>query len=63
MEKYKNYINGEFLDSKSGKTFKTINPYTIASYFGGCSSVVEHFVANERVGGSNPLARSISLIP
>ena len=26
MEKYKNYINGEFLDSKSGKTFKTINP-------------------------------------
>ena len=28
MEKYKNYINGEFLDSKSGKTFKTINPST-----------------------------------
>ena len=28
MESYKNYINGEFLDSKSGKTFKTINPYT-----------------------------------
>ena len=28
MENYKNYINGEFVDSKSGKTFKTINPYT-----------------------------------
>ena len=26
MEKYKNYINGEFLNSQSGKTFKTINP-------------------------------------
>tara|TARA_Y100000590_G_scaffold67119_1_gene72793 strand:+ start:2232 stop:3704 length:1473 start_codon:yes stop_codon:yes gene_type:complete len=28
MKNYKNYINGEFVDSKSGKTFKTINPYT-----------------------------------
>ena len=28
MEKYKNYINGKFIDSKSGKTFKTINPST-----------------------------------
>ena len=26
MEKYKNYINGEFIESKSGKTFKSINP-------------------------------------
>ena len=25
---------------------------------GGCSSVVEHFVANERVVGSNPITRS-----
>ena len=32
MEKYKNYINGEFLDSKSGKTFKTINPSTEVEY-------------------------------
>ena len=28
MKKYKNYINGEFLDSKSSKTFKTFNPAT-----------------------------------
>ena len=26
MELYKNYINGEFVNSKSGKTFKTIDP-------------------------------------
>ena len=26
MEHYKNYINGEFVNSKSGKTFKTIDP-------------------------------------
>jgi uncharacterized protein YceK len=24
----------------------------------GCSSVVEHFVANERVAGANPVTRS-----
>ncbi len=28
MKKFKNYINGKFIDSKSGKTFKTINPST-----------------------------------
>ena len=28
MEKYKNYINGEFKDSHSKKTFQSINPST-----------------------------------
>ena len=26
MQKFKNYINGEFVESKSGKSFKTIDP-------------------------------------
>ena len=28
MQKFKNYINGEFVESKSGKSFKTIDPST-----------------------------------
>ena len=28
MQKFKNYINGEFVESKSGNSFKTIDPST-----------------------------------
>ena len=28
MQKFKNYINGEFTESKSGKSFNSIDPST-----------------------------------
>ena len=28
MQKFKNYINGEFVESKSGNSFTTIDPST-----------------------------------
>ena len=28
MQQFKNYINGEFIESKSGKSFKSVDPST-----------------------------------
>ncbi|MBT4951775.1 MAG: aldehyde dehydrogenase family protein, partial [Pelagibacteraceae bacterium] len=38
MQKYKNYINGEFVESKSGNTFVTIDPSTEKDFAEICAA-------------------------
>ena len=44
MQKFKNYIDGSFVDSKSGKSFKTIDPSTETEFAEICAA--EEFEVN-----------------
>ena len=51
MQKFKNYINGEFVESKSGKSFKTIDPSTEKEF--AEVSVAEEYEVNLAVDSAN----------
>ena len=50
MQKFKNYINGEFIDSKSGSSFKTIDPSTEKEF--AVVSAAEEYEVNLAVESS-----------
>ena len=51
MQKFKNYINGEFVESKSGKSFKTIDPSTEKEF--AEVSAAEEYEVNLAVESAN----------
>ena len=50
MQKFKNYINGEFVESKSGNSFRTIDPSTEKEF--AEISLAEEFEVNLAVGSA-----------
>ena len=52
MQKFKNYINGEFVESKSGSSFKTIDPSTEKEY--AEVSAAEEYLNVEYLGSIKP---------
>ena len=51
MQKYKNYINGEFVESQSGNSFKTIDPSTEKEF--AEVSAAEEYEVNLAVESAN----------
>ena len=51
MQKFKNYINGEFVESKSGSSFKTIDPSTEKEF--AEVSAAEEYEVNLAVESAN----------